>query len=106
MQYRKAPPILRSAERTGVVNPFGPHHFFISPGSVHAFHTRSRGASKLRVVTSPLSSALRRSLCPPACLWLVSAPFGSCTSSPPLSLVPRPPYAMPAAAPATRSPTV
>src|SRR5207237_252746 len=55
MQYRKTPPILRSAERTGVVNPFGPHHFFISPGSVHAFHTRSRGASKIRVITSPLS---------------------------------------------------
>src|SRR5436189_160368 len=71
MQYRKAPPILRSAERTGVVNPFGPHHFFISPGSVHAFHTRSRGASKIRLGgTTSLYSPWNPYTLPSASRWM------------------------------------
>src|SRR5918995_960259 len=34
------------------VTPFGPHHSFRRCGSVKAFHTKSRGASKTRVMTN------------------------------------------------------
>src|SRR5687768_4172692 len=35
-----------------IVTPFGPHHSFMRCGSVKAFHTKSRGASKTRVMTN------------------------------------------------------
>src|SRR5580704_3168894 len=45
------PPGLTSISSMVVVNPFGPHHFTICVGSVHAFHTSCRGASKTRETT-------------------------------------------------------
>src|SRR5258706_11933001 len=35
-----------------MVTPLGPHHCFIRSGSVKHFHTRSRGASKTRLMTN------------------------------------------------------
>src|SRR6202043_123049 len=37
--------------QTGEVKPFGPHHGIPYFGSVHAFQTNSRGASKMLVTT-------------------------------------------------------
>src|ERR1700735_3312905 len=51
MQRRDFPPTRRSILQTGPVNPFGPHHCITYFGSVHAFQTNSRGASKTRVTT-------------------------------------------------------
>jgi hypothetical protein len=36
----------------GEVKYLGPHHFFISSGEVHAFHTFSRYESKMRVMVN------------------------------------------------------
>src|SRR6202035_1856227 len=46
MQRRDFPPTRRSILQTGAVKPFGPHHCITYFGSVHAFQTNSRGASK------------------------------------------------------------
>src|SRR2546428_1202480 len=53
MQYRRTPPTRKSAWKTGVVKPRGPHQRLTCAGSVHAFQTRSCGASKMRVMTTP-----------------------------------------------------
>src|SRR5215510_6544134 len=45
---RKLPPTLTSSWQTGLVKPRGPNHCAIIFGSVHAFHTSARGASKTR----------------------------------------------------------
>src|ERR1700757_4404331 len=49
MQQRNFPPTRKSIWQTGAVKPFGPHHCITYFGSVHAFQTNSRGASKTRV---------------------------------------------------------
>src|SRR5579863_2372543 len=51
MQQRNFPPTRKSILQTGAVKPFGPHHCMMYFGSVHAFQTSSRGASKTRVIT-------------------------------------------------------
>src|SRR5579864_150248 len=51
MQQRNFPPTRKSILQTGAVKPFGPHHCITYCGSVHAFQTSSRGASKIRVIT-------------------------------------------------------
>src|SRR6185437_13678858 len=51
MQQRNFPPTRKSILQTGEVKPFGPHHCMTYFGSVHAFQTNSRGASKTLVIT-------------------------------------------------------
>src|ERR1700678_3481268 len=51
MQQRSFPPTRKSIWQTGAVKPFGPHHCMMYFGSVHAFQTNSRGASKILVTT-------------------------------------------------------
>src|SRR5271168_1505164 len=51
MQQRSFPPTRKSILQTGAVKPFGPHHCIMYFGSVHAFQTSSRGASKILVTT-------------------------------------------------------
>src|SRR5580698_6109272 len=51
VQMRYFPPMRKSIWQTGDVKPFGPHHCITYFGSVHAFHTNSRGASKILVTT-------------------------------------------------------
>src|SRR6202011_2595364 len=51
MQRRDFPPTRKSISQTGEVQPLGPHHCITYFGSVHAFHTSSRGASKTLVTT-------------------------------------------------------
>src|SRR5271166_2539238 len=51
MQQRNFPPTRKSISQTGAVKPFGPHHCITYFGSVHAFQTNSRGASKILVTT-------------------------------------------------------
>src|SRR5437660_4113576 len=51
MQQRNFPPTRKSISQTGAVKPFGPHHCITYFGSVHAFQTSSRGASKTLVTT-------------------------------------------------------
>src|SRR3984885_5345234 len=51
MQQRDFPPTRTSIRQTGVVKPSGPHHCITYFGSVHAFQTNSRGASKTLVIT-------------------------------------------------------
>src|SRR5580658_9278272 len=51
MQSRDFPPTRKSIWQTGAVKPFGPHHCITYFGSVHAFQTNSRGASKTLVTT-------------------------------------------------------
>src|ERR1700686_1497258 len=51
MQQRNFPPTRKSILQTGAVKPFGPHHCITYFGSVHAFQTNSRGASKTLVTT-------------------------------------------------------
>src|SRR5499427_5202649 len=50
-QMRNLPPTRKSISQEGEVKPFGPHHCITYFGSVHAFHTNSRGASKTLVTT-------------------------------------------------------
>src|ERR1700733_10469382 len=57
MQQRSFPPTRKSIRQTGAVKPFGPHHCITYFGSVHAFQTNSRGASKT-LVTTILSTSL------------------------------------------------
>src|SRR5213594_3156908 len=54
MQKRYLPPTRKSILMNGAVKPFGPHQRLACSGSVHAFHTRSRGASNTRAITSSL----------------------------------------------------
>src|ERR1700758_2190104 len=51
MQKRDFPPTRKSILQTGEVKPFGPHYCITYFGSVHAFQTNSRGASKTLVTT-------------------------------------------------------
>src|SRR6202050_381388 len=51
MQRRDFPPTRKSILQKGAVKPFGPHHCITYFGSVHAFQTNSRGASKTLVTT-------------------------------------------------------
>src|ERR1700677_5240040 len=51
MQQRSFPPTRKSILQSGEVKPFGPHHCMMYFGSVHAFQTSSRGASKILVTT-------------------------------------------------------
>src|SRR6202162_4533791 len=51
MQQRNFPPTRKSILQTGAVKPFGPHHCITYCGSVHAFQTNARGASKTLVIT-------------------------------------------------------
>src|SRR5579859_7786516 len=51
MQQRNFPPTRKSISQKGAVKPFGPHHCITYLGSVHAFQTNSRGASKTLVTT-------------------------------------------------------
>src|SRR5580692_7611446 len=51
MQQRSFPPTRKSIWQTGAVKPFGPHHCIMYFGSVHAFQTNARGASKILVMT-------------------------------------------------------
>src|SRR5208282_4852600 len=51
MQKRYRPPNRRSISHDGEVKPLGPHHCITYFGSVHAFQTNSRGASKILVIT-------------------------------------------------------
>src|SRR5580704_4146385 len=51
MHQRNFPPTRKSILQSGEVNPFGPHHCITYFGSVHAFQTNSRGASKILVMT-------------------------------------------------------
>src|SRR3974377_412689 len=51
VQQRNFPPTRKSISQTVAVNPFGPHHCITYFGSVHAFQTNSRGASKTLVTT-------------------------------------------------------
>src|SRR6202165_2469692 len=51
MQQRSFPPTRKSISQNGAVKPFGPHHCITYFGSVHAFQTNSRGASKILVTT-------------------------------------------------------
>src|SRR6266446_8488990 len=50
------PPGRRSSSTTGAVKPSGPHQFFACTGSDHTFQRRSRGASKVRLMTSVFSA--------------------------------------------------
>src|SRR5579862_5767063 len=51
MQQRNFPPTRKSILQKGAVKPFGPHHCITYFGSVHAFQTNARGASKTLVTT-------------------------------------------------------
>src|SRR3979490_2034454 len=51
MHKRDFPPARKSTWQTGAGKPFGPHHCITYFGSVHAFQTNSRGASKTLVTT-------------------------------------------------------
>src|SRR5437879_12821257 len=51
MQQRNFPPTRKSILQNGAVKPFGPHHCITYFGSVHAFQTNARGASKTLVIT-------------------------------------------------------
>src|SRR6201997_437659 len=51
MQQRNFPPTRKSIWQTVAMKPFGPHHCITYFGSVHAFQTISRGASKTFVIT-------------------------------------------------------
>src|SRR3954467_14550375 len=58
------PPSRKANLMTRIVAPFGPHHCASASASVHAFHTRIRGASNTRemvnssVRLSPVTCAL------------------------------------------------
>src|SRR5579863_9731456 len=51
MQQRNFPPTRKSISQKGEVKPFGPHHCITYFGSLHAFQTNSRGASKILVIS-------------------------------------------------------
>src|SRR5438067_664395 len=51
MQQRNFPPTRKSIWQKGAVKLLGPHHCITYFGSVHAFQTSARGASKTLVIT-------------------------------------------------------
>src|SRR5947208_16730627 len=51
MQKRNFPPTRKSISQAGQLKPFGPHPCITYCGSVHAFQSNSRGASKTLVIT-------------------------------------------------------
>src|SRR5580704_8535233 len=51
MQQRNFPPTRKSISQKGAVKSLGPHHCTTYFGSVHAFQTNARGASKTLVTT-------------------------------------------------------
>src|ERR1700688_3230784 len=51
MLRRNFPPTRKSISQKGALKPFGPHHCITYFGSVHAFQSNSRGASKTLVTT-------------------------------------------------------
>src|SRR5215472_10934571 len=51
VQQRNFPPTRKSILQADAVKPFGPHHCITYFGSVQAFQTNSRGASKTLVIT-------------------------------------------------------
>src|SRR5580698_3960956 len=51
MLRRNFPPTRKSISQAGQLKPFGPHHCITYFGSVQAFQTNSRGASKSLVTT-------------------------------------------------------
>src|SRR5262245_61837876 len=62
MTKRHTPPTRMSKVLVVVVKPFGPHHCAKCLGSVQAWNTRSRGASKTRVATIAVGSRSRSML--------------------------------------------
>src|SRR5258708_26944925 len=62
MTKRQTPPGLMSKALVVVVNPFGPHHCARCLGSVHASHTRWRGALNRRVPINARGSSSRSRL--------------------------------------------
>src|SRR3712207_6228933 len=52
MHTSDAPPTRKSISALGDVKPVGPHHRITYSESLHAFHTSSTGASKMRVMTT------------------------------------------------------
>ena len=70
---RQRPPGRTSILSTMVEYRLGPHHLGISFGSVHAFHTSSRGASKVCVVTSSRSDFLTNLLFAGMFVFLLSS---------------------------------
>src|SRR5918992_6148009 len=65
------PPTRKSIWQKGVVKPFGPHQRIIRSGSVHALNTSSRGASKMRSMTSSCSAGSTPGLFPGVMLLLL-----------------------------------
>src|SRR3989475_10956454 len=70
---RQRPPGRTSILSTTVEYRRGPHHLGISLGSVHAFHTSSRGASNVCVVTSSRSDFLTNLLLAGMFVFLLSS---------------------------------
>src|SRR5271163_1615841 len=58
MWTRMAPPTWASNSQTGLVKPFGPHHWARCRGSVQILKTSSRGASRIRTKVSSRAGAL------------------------------------------------
>src|SRR5258708_13534308 len=90
MTKRHTPPAFTSILWVVVMKPFGPHHLAMCSGSVHSFHTSSRGASKTRVPRisrSPTSAAFLLSA---AMLLLLGPQAGDALEgfAPPLVLSP------------------
>src|SRR5256712_4861877 len=70
---RQRPPGRTSILSTVVEYRLGPHHLGISLGSVHAFHTSSRGASNVCLVTSSRSDFLTNLLFAGMFVFLLSS---------------------------------
>src|SRR5215472_9508769 len=83
MQKRNFPPTRKSILQTGAVKPFGRHHCITYFGSVHAFHTNSRGASKtlVTVIRSVLFAVSFCHLWPPPLFSFASRPLPACRNS-------------------------
>src|SRR5437867_985494 len=84
VQERKAPPTRRSIFATGAVKVLGPHQRLRRCGSVHAFHTSARGASKTRTITSSRSAAFAG--VPRFCISVTSSVNRSIVSAAPSSI--------------------
>src|SRR4030065_2733632 len=65
------PPTLNSIFSMVVEKPFGPHQFTTCLGLVHASHTSSRGASKVRVMTISRSAGFVESFLVFASIFLL-----------------------------------
>src|SRR5256885_7711226 len=88
MKHRPPPPGLPSIEWMVVEKPFGPHHDAMCAGSVQAWNTISRGASKTRVIT--ISAASLAALLADILLLLLFE-FLQTFVQPVEALLPRPP---------------